>query len=52
MEGVNTDLATESIVINEDEEEFYENLEAPKFVDFTALDLSPQDGSWFCHKIG
>ncbi|KAF3323934.1 hypothetical protein FCM35_KLT11401 [Carex littledalei] len=51
MEDVNIDLATESTVINEDEE-FYENLEAPKFVDFTALDLSPEDRSWFCHKIG
>jgi hypothetical protein len=52
MENVAADPMTESTIINEDEE-FYENLEAPMFVDFTAQDLAQHDdGSWFCGKIG
>jgi hypothetical protein len=52
MENLNADPLTESTVINEDEE-FYENLEAPMFVDLTAPDLAQHDdGSWFCLKIG
>nr|DAD48239.1 TPA_asm: hypothetical protein HUJ06_018176 [Nelumbo nucifera] len=38
---------------NEDDDEFYENIEAPKFVDFTVPDLSrPDDRFWFCLRVG
>ncbi|XP_073065739.1 uncharacterized protein [Primulina eburnea] len=34
-------------------EEFYEKLEAPKFVDFTVPDhFHPDDGYWFCLRVG
>ncbi|XP_075492640.1 uncharacterized protein LOC142530711 [Primulina tabacum] len=37
----------------EEGEEFYENLEAPKFVDFTVPDhFHPDDGYWFCLRVG
>ncbi|KAG5526204.1 hypothetical protein RHGRI_032470 [Rhododendron griersonianum] len=36
-----------------DEEEFYEKIEAPKFVDFTAPDpYRPDDRYWFCLRVG
>ncbi|CBI25075.3 unnamed protein product, partial [Vitis vinifera] len=35
------------------EEEFYEKIEAPKFVDFTKPDLPrPDDRYWFCLRVG
>ncbi|KAF8410263.1 hypothetical protein HHK36_002788 [Tetracentron sinense] len=38
---------------NEDDDEFYEKIEAPKFVDLKAPDLSlPDDRSWFCLRVG
>lgn len=34
-------------------DEFYEDIEAPKFVDFTAPDhYNPDDGYWFCSRVG
>lgn len=43
----------ESSLKTEDDDEFYEKIEAPKFVDFTDPDRSrPDDGSWFCVRIG
>ncbi|KAI8532556.1 hypothetical protein RHMOL_Rhmol11G0222900 [Rhododendron molle] len=36
-----------------EEEEFYEKIEAPKFVDFTAPDpYRPDDRYWFCLRVG
>ncbi|KAG5553074.1 hypothetical protein RHGRI_011064 [Rhododendron griersonianum] len=38
---------------NETEEEFYEKIEAPKVVDFTAPDpYRPDDRYWFCLRVG
>ncbi|XP_042478695.1 uncharacterized protein LOC122059738 isoform X1 [Macadamia integrifolia] len=38
---------------DDDEEEFYEKIEAPKYVDFTVPDLPlPDDRSWFCLRVG
>ncbi|KAF8404832.1 hypothetical protein HHK36_009721 [Tetracentron sinense] len=38
---------------NEGDDEVYEKIEAPKFVDFTIPDLSrPDDKSWFCLRVG
>ncbi|KAK4438035.1 hypothetical protein Salat_0137600 [Sesamum alatum] len=35
------------------DEEFYEKIEAPKFVDFTVPDhYRPDDRYWFCHRVG
>ncbi|KAL0356967.1 UNVERIFIED_CONTAM: hypothetical protein Scaly_1382400 [Sesamum calycinum] len=35
------------------DEEFYEKIEAPKFVDFTVPDhFRPDDRYWFCHRVG
>ncbi|KAK6158260.1 hypothetical protein DH2020_005574 [Rehmannia glutinosa] len=35
------------------DEEFYEEIEAPKFVDFTVPDhYCPDDRYWFCHRVG
>ncbi|KAL5988305.1 hypothetical protein ACLOJK_036068 [Asimina triloba] len=43
----------EDAQIQEYDDRFYEEIEAPKFVDFTAPDRSlPDDGSWFCARIG
>ncbi|XXG64739.1 hypothetical protein AAC387_Pa05g2609 [Persea americana] len=43
----------ESSMKTEEDDEFYEQIEAPKFVDFTDPDRSrPDDGSWFCIRIG
>ncbi|GFP88685.1 hypothetical protein PHJA_001012200 [Phtheirospermum japonicum] len=37
----------------EGDEEFYEEIEAPKFVDFTVPDhFCPDDRYWFCHRVG
>lgn len=34
-------------------EEFYEGIEAPKFVDFTLPDhYRPDDRYWFCLRVG
>ena len=34
-------------------DEFYEEIEAPKFVDFTTPDhYSPDDRYWFCLRVG
>jgi hypothetical protein len=34
-------------------DEFYEKIEAPKFVDFTAPDqYCPDDRYWFCLRVG
>ncbi|CAO2815846.1 unnamed protein product [Amaranthus hypochondriacus] len=36
-----------------EEEEFYEEIEAPKFVDFTLPDhFCPDDRFWFCSRVG
>lgn len=36
-----------------EDEEFYERIEAPKFVDFTAPDyFRPDDHYWFCLRVG
>lgn len=35
------------------DEEFYEKIEAPKFVDFTVPNhYSPDDHYWFCLRVG
>ncbi|XP_054793846.1 uncharacterized protein LOC129299395 [Prosopis cineraria] len=36
------------------DEEFYEKIEAPKFVDFTAPEIrrSHEDRYWFCSRVG
>ncbi|KAL1812081.1 hypothetical protein ACET3Z_022146 [Daucus carota] len=38
----------------QNDEEFYEEIEAPKFVDFTASDdpFRPDDCYWFCLRVG
>lgn len=37
----------------EDDEVFYERIEAPKFVDFTTPDhYRPDDRYWFCLRVG
>ncbi|KAL3621036.1 hypothetical protein CASFOL_035948 [Castilleja foliolosa] len=37
----------------EGDEEFYEEIEAPNFVDFTAPDhFCPDDRYWFCQRVG
>ncbi|XP_038970242.1 uncharacterized protein LOC103723627 isoform X2 [Phoenix dactylifera] len=52
MENLRLDLMEESADTME-EDEFYEEIEAPKFVDFTAPDRSrPDDRSWFCVRVG
>ncbi|PRQ22109.1 hypothetical protein RchiOBHm_Chr6g0246641 [Rosa chinensis] len=34
-------------------DEFYEEIEAPKFVDFTTPDhFCPDDRYWFCMRVG
>ncbi|XP_059647929.1 uncharacterized protein LOC132294181 [Cornus florida] len=50
---------SKQIVSNEDggaageDEEFYEKIEAPKFVDFTVSDpYRPDDRYWFCSRVG
>ena len=44
------------LVIEEEEidDEFYEKIEAPKFVDFTAPEIrrSHEDRYWFCLHVG
>ncbi|KAK1414580.1 hypothetical protein QVD17_30327 [Tagetes erecta] len=38
---------------NDDEEEFYEKIEAPKFVDFTKpFTVRTDDRYWFCSRVG
>lgn len=51
MENLRLDLMESADTMEEDE--FYEEIEAPKFVDFTAPDRSRPDGrSWFCVRVG
>ncbi|KAA8545712.1 hypothetical protein F0562_020837 [Nyssa sinensis] len=51
-------LSTQKIEENEDgggggDEEFYEKIEAPKFVDFTIPEpYRPDDRYWFCLRVG
>ncbi|KAL1194622.1 hypothetical protein V5N11_031445 [Cardamine amara subsp. amara] len=45
----------EHLIMDEfSEEDFYETIEAPKFVDLTALDHRPEgdDRYWFCSRVG
>nr|VDC75459.1 unnamed protein product [Brassica rapa] len=45
----------EHMIVEEfNEEDFYENIEAPKFVDLTAPDHRPEgdDRYWFCSRVG
>ncbi|XP_058069682.1 uncharacterized protein LOC131218845 isoform X2 [Magnolia sinica] len=52
MEEFATD-PKEEYLIQDYGDEFYEEIEAPKFVDFTDPDRSrPDDSSWFCVRIG
>ncbi|KAG1348135.1 hypothetical protein COCNU_06G019640 [Cocos nucifera] len=52
MENLRLDWMKES-ADTVDEDEFYEEIEAPRFVDFTAPDRSRPDGrSWFCVRVG
>ncbi|CAI9781819.1 unnamed protein product [Fraxinus pennsylvanica] len=49
--------STDTFVVMEDDEgeaeEFYEKIEAPKFVDFTVPNhYCPDDRYWFCQRIG
>ena len=48
--------ATSLPVIEEEEidDEFYEKIEAPKFVDFTTPEIrrSNEDHYWFCLRVG
>ncbi|KAG0463503.1 hypothetical protein HPP92_019572 [Vanilla planifolia] len=42
-----------SLAKPEEDDEFYEDIEAPKFVDFTTPDQSRLDNrSWFCLRVG
>ncbi|XP_077233481.1 uncharacterized protein LOC143875763 isoform X2 [Tasmannia lanceolata] len=51
MEDFAMDLKQESQTYDEDE--FYEKIEAPKFVDLTVADrFRPDDSSWFCLRVG
>lgn len=52
MEIVQSETRNE-LAITEEDDEFYEGIEAPKFVDFTVPDPSrPDDRSWFCVRVG
>ncbi|GFY89472.1 hypothetical protein Acr_06g0014120 [Actinidia rufa] len=52
------ELSTQATITTDEEdgvgdEEFYEKIEAPKFVDFTAPDpYRPDDRYWFCLRVG
>ncbi|CAA2970101.1 Hypothetical predicted protein [Olea europaea subsp. europaea] len=52
----NRDSTDTSVVMEDDEgeaEEFYEKIEAPKFVDFTVPNhYCPDDRYWFCLRVG
>lgn len=53
MEALWKSLRKGSPTARTEEDHVYENIEAPKFVDFTAPDRSrPDDRSWFCARIG
>ncbi|KAG6535164.1 hypothetical protein ZIOFF_000124 [Zingiber officinale] len=54
MERLRLDLVKESEVpTSEVGNAVYEEIEAPKFVDFTVPDCSPPDDrSWFCSRVG
>ncbi|GFS34481.1 hypothetical protein Acr_00g0034170 [Actinidia rufa] len=52
------ELSTQATITDDEDdgggdEEFYEKIEAPKFVDFTAPDpYRPDDRYWFCLRVG
>ncbi|KAK8949755.1 hypothetical protein KSP40_PGU021650 [Platanthera guangdongensis] len=52
MEDLNPTSSNSLSVVEEEDEEFYERIEAPKFVDFTIPDRRPDDRAWFCARIG
>lgn len=54
MEKLRLDLVKESEATpSEVDDEVYEEIEAPKFVDFSLPDCSrPDDRSWFCSRVG
>ncbi|XP_020256364.1 probable replication factor C subunit 1 isoform X3 [Asparagus officinalis] len=53
MEILPSDPKGEELAVIEEDDLFYEEIEAPKFVDFTVPDRSkPDDKSWFCLRIG
>ncbi|RDX96039.1 hypothetical protein CR513_21360, partial [Mucuna pruriens] len=47
-------IEEEEIDIDDDDNDFYENIEAPKFVDLTAPDSRRPDDDrhWFCFRVG
>ncbi|RZR98827.1 hypothetical protein BHM03_00028265 [Ensete ventricosum] len=53
MEKLRLDLMKEAEAACTEDDELYEEIEAPKFVDFTAPDrFRPDDRSWFCARVG
>ncbi|XP_009416795.2 uncharacterized protein LOC103997339 isoform X2 [Musa acuminata AAA Group] len=53
MEKLRLDLMKEAEAVCTEDDELYEEIEAPKFVDFTVPDrFRPDDRSWFCTRVG
>ena len=53
MEKLRLDLMKEAEAVCTEDDELYEEIEAPKFVDFTVPDrFRPDDRSWFCARVG
>lgn len=53
MEILRLDPKEDKLATIEEDDEFYEGIEAPKFVDFRVPERSrPDDKSWFCLRIG
>ncbi|KAK8957631.1 hypothetical protein KSP39_PZI000318 [Platanthera zijinensis] len=52
MEDLSPTSSNSLSAVEEEDEEFYERIEAPKFVDFTIPDRRPDDRAWFCARIG
>ncbi|CAL9778501.1 unnamed protein product [Musa acuminata subsp. burmannicoides] len=53
MEKLRLDLMKEAEAVCTEDDELYEEIEAPKFVDFTVPDrFHPDDRSWFCARVG
>ncbi|KAK1293189.1 hypothetical protein QJS10_CPB17g02624 [Acorus calamus] len=55
MERIMKDLreGRRRTAMDDEEDRVYEDIDAPKFVDFTVPDKAPpDDGSWFCVRIG
>ncbi|URE27579.1 hypothetical protein MUK42_06541 [Musa troglodytarum] len=53
MEKLRLDLMKEAEAVCTEDDDLYEEIEAPKFVDFTVPDrFRPDDGSWFCARVG